>query len=138
MKKFNCKNIEDLDQVVAFLQTLNANIFLLYGELGAGKTTLVQSFCKILGARDDVNSPSYGLINEYECENRKVYHMDLYRLKSLEEALDIGVEEYLYADAYNFIEWPQVIEGILDQDCVRIDITTDDNLERDIIVRAFN
>jgi tRNA threonylcarbamoyladenosine biosynthesis protein TsaE len=99
----------------------------LYGDLGAGKTTLVQAFCRWLGAMDAASSPTFSLVNEYRYRDTDgnaalVRHLDLYRLKNLEEALDIGIEEILYDPWYCFIEWPQVIEPLLPDDTAKIQI----------------
>jgi len=97
----------------------------LYGDLGAGKTTLVQAFCRWLGVEDTPTSPTFSLINEYTYRDAGgspalVHHLDLYRLKNLEEALDIGIEEILHDPWYCFIEWPQVIEPLLPEDTAKI------------------
>ena len=97
----------------------------LYGDLGAGKTTLVQAFCRWLGVEDTPTSPTFSLVNEYAyCDaagnTALVHHLDLYRLKNTEEALDIGIEEILYDPWYCFIEWPQVIEPLLPEDTAKI------------------
>ena len=86
------------------------------GNLGAGKTTTIQYICKLLGYDGDVTSPTYSIINEYIVDdNLHIFHMDLYRLTHIHEVYEIGIEEYLYADkAYCLIEWPQLIEEIID------------------------
>jgi len=99
----------------------------LYGDLGAGKTTLVQAFCRFLGVDDTPASPTFSLVNEYAYHDDAgnpalVHHLDLYRLKNLEEALDIGIEEILYTPWFCFIEWPQVIEPLLPDDTAKIHI----------------
>lgn len=90
-------------------------LLLLVGDLGAGKTTFVKHAVKELGVEIDISSPTFSIVNEYPVRNGdgKVFHIDLYRLKTLQEALDIGIEEYLYSGYFCFIEWPQVIEAIL-------------------------
>lgn len=88
-------------------------IFLLYGDMGAGKTTLVNSLCKVLGVSDNTSSPTFSIVNEYTSDGGPIYHFDFYRLKNEEEALDMGYEDYFYADAYCFVEWPEKISNLL-------------------------
>tara|TARA_B110000046_G_scaffold25332_1_gene24746 strand:- start:6579 stop:6995 length:417 start_codon:yes stop_codon:yes gene_type:complete len=84
------------------------------GDVGAGKTTLIKNMCKLLGVKDDVNSPTFSIVNEYESDNEpRVFHFDFYRLKSEEEAFDIGVEDYFYGENLCLIEWPSKIENLL-------------------------
>jgi tRNA threonylcarbamoyladenosine biosynthesis protein TsaE len=98
-------------------------IFCFYGELGAGKTTLIKEICKQLGVKDSGSSPTFSLINEYDAGSGKVlYHFDLYRLKTEAEIFDIGYEEYLFSGNYCFIEWPEKIEKLLPKDVVKIRI----------------
>ena len=85
----------------------NQRIFLLTGDLGAGKTTLVKEFATQLGSDDTVQSPTFSIINEYDIPGGKMYHMDLYRLNSPEEVYDLGFEEYIASGSYCFIEWPE-------------------------------
>ncbi|TNE53988.1 MAG: tRNA (adenosine(37)-N6)-threonylcarbamoyltransferase complex ATPase subunit type 1 TsaE [Bacteroidetes bacterium] len=99
----------------------------LYGNLGAGKTTLVQAFCRWLGVEDTPTSPTFSLINEYGYRDTDgklalVHHLDLYRLKNEQEAFDIGIEEVLYDPWYCFIEWPQVVEAMLPEETVKIQL----------------
>ena len=97
------------------------------GEIGAGKTTFIQAFCRRLGVREPVTSPTFSIINEYTYPDaagriRHLYHLDLYRLQRVEEALDLGIEEYLDGPDYCLIEWPEVIEPLLPEDAVRINL----------------
>ena len=99
----------------------------LYGGLGAGKTTLVQAFCRWLGVADTPTSPTFALVHEYGFQDAAgnpalVHHLDLYRLKSAQEALDIGVEELLDDPWYCFMEWPQVIEPLLPENVAKIQV----------------
>ena len=80
-------------------------IFCFSGELGAGKTTFITALCDILGSEDTISSPTFSLINEYKIPKDCIYHFDLYRLKNLEETMDIGFEEYIYSGKYCFIEF---------------------------------
>ncbi|MGG7438986.1 tRNA (adenosine(37)-N6)-threonylcarbamoyltransferase complex ATPase subunit type 1 TsaE [Chryseobacterium arthrosphaerae] len=99
-----------VDEVIP---NLKYNILLLKGNLGAGKTTFTQFLLKNLGSEDEVNSPTYSIVNEYNTPKGKVYHFDLYRLKNIEEVYDIGIEEYLDNSFLCIIEWPEVYEDEL-------------------------
>jgi len=95
------------------LQNKGIKKFAFYADMGYGKTTFIKAIANCLGVQNEVTSPTYGLINEYHSKNGYIYHIDLYRLNSIEECLDIGIENYLYDEHYCFIEWPQIIEPIL-------------------------
>ncbi len=98
---------------------LNKRVFAFLGEMGTGKTALISEICKLLGVTGPVSSPTYALINEYE-SSPKIFHIDLYRLTTIEEALDIGIEEYLAQNHYCFIEWPQLIQPLLPPETVYV------------------
>lgn len=111
---FEIKNISDWQNVVnSILPELKHNILLLKGNLGAGKTTFTQFLLKNLGSEDEVNSPTYSIVNEYNSPKGKIYHFDLYRLKNIDEVYDIGIEEYLDNSFLCIIEWPEVYEDEL-------------------------
>lgn len=94
----------------------SSRIWCFYGDLGSGKTTCIKALCRVLGVKEVVKSPSFGLLHEYLTEGGElIYHFDLYRLASLQEALDIGVESYLGSGSYCFIEWPELIKPLLDR-----------------------
>ena len=96
----------------------------LYGEMGAGKTTFTKALCKVLGVVDGVNSPTFNLINEYRTDKGEVvYHFDFYRIDKLEEAFDIGFEEFIESGNLCIIEWPEKIEQILPSDTLRVKIS---------------
>jgi tRNA threonylcarbamoyladenosine biosynthesis protein TsaE len=105
-------------------------IFLFYGDMGAGKTTLIKSLCADLGTRENITSPTFSIVNEYKADGTMIYHFDFYRLKNQNEALDLGYEEYFYSGNYCFIEWPEKIAGLLPPHYIRIDIQVLDNDER--------
>lgn len=112
--QFNIEKIEDWQKVVdSILPELKYNILLLKGNLGAGKTTFTQFLLKNLDSEDEVNSPTYSIVNEYSSPKGKIYHFDLYRLKNIEEVYDIGIEEYLDNAFLCIIEWPEVYEDEL-------------------------
>ncbi|GAB0155985.1 tRNA (adenosine(37)-N6)-threonylcarbamoyltransferase complex ATPase subunit type 1 TsaE [Chryseobacterium sp. Alg-005] len=108
---FNIKSINEWETVVnQIIPQLKHNILLLKGNLGAGKTTFTQFLLKNLGSEDEVNSPTYSIVNEYQTPKGKVFHFDLYRLKNIDEVYDIGIEEYLDNAFLCIIEWPEVYE----------------------------
>ena len=112
-------------------------VYAFNGEMGAGKTTFINALCKALGVEDDTtNSPSFSIINEYRSDTTAelIYHFDLYRLESLEEAFDIGVEDYFDSGALCFLEWPERIEDILPHDTVRVNIIVNDDDTRTITI----
>jgi len=99
-------------------------VFAIYGKMGAGKTTFIKALCKELGSEDSFSSPTFSIVNEYAA-HKPIYHMDLYRVKDIQEAMDIGVEEYLFSGNYCFIEWPEVIGPVLPDEAVNVKIETD-------------
>lgn len=109
--QFKIKQLEDWQEIVdQIIPDLKHTILLLKGNLGAGKTTFTQFLLKKLESSDEVNSPTYSIVNEYNTPKGKVYHFDLYRLKNIEEVYDIGIEEYLDNAFLCIIEWPEVYE----------------------------
>jgi tRNA threonylcarbamoyladenosine biosynthesis protein TsaE len=108
-------------------------IFAFYGKMGAGKTTFIQSICKTLGSDDNVTSPTFALINEYKTgQQQSVFHFDFYRINNIEEAFDLGYEDYLYSGNYCLIEWPEMIEPLLPENIVKVKIEVADNGTRNI------
>lgn len=96
-------------------------VFALYGEMGVGKTTMVQYLCRQLGVRGVVNSPTFSIVNQYERDTGGlIHHFDFYRIKKEEEVYDLGYEEYFYSGQYCFIEWPEKVEVLLPDDSIRI------------------
>ena len=134
------QKIEELGQAVqALLKFANGRKkMVFYGEIGAGKTTFIQALCRHFSITDPVTSPTFSLVNEYSYETSEqkeglVYHLDLYRLKNLQEALDIGIEDYLYDQHYCLIEWPEIIESLLPPEVVRIKIELTSDSKRKIL-----
>jgi tRNA threonylcarbamoyladenosine biosynthesis protein TsaE len=125
-----------VDQLIKYAEARKKWTFT--GEIGAGKTTFIQSICRSLGVKEKVTSPTFSLINEYTYTDndgkiRLIYHIDLYRLNSLEEAIDIGIEDYLDDDNYCFIEWPQLLQPVLPENLVEINLEIIENSKRKII-----
>ena len=118
------KSLSELPQLAS--QIINfagaSRIFLFYGDMGAGKTTLIKALCGALGSHDNITSPTFAIVNEYIGADSKIYHFDFYRLKNQSEALDLGSDEYFYSGDYCFIEWPEKIPDILPDKFVTINI----------------
>jgi tRNA threonylcarbamoyladenosine biosynthesis protein TsaE len=96
---------------------------IFYGKMGSGKTTLIKEICKIMNSQDIVTSPSFAIINEYKTlAGSFLYHFDFYRLKNLQEAIDIGTEDYFYSGNYCFVEWPDIITPLLPEHTLKIQI----------------
>lgn len=115
------ENNQDLP-LTQLLQSSSSKIVAFYGKMGAGKTSLIKELCSELGTKDIVNSPTFSIVNIYDTESEKIYHFDCYRLNSITEALDLGIEDYFYSNHYCFIEWPENIETILPNDIIKITI----------------
>ena len=98
-------------------------VFAFYGKMGAGKTTFIKAVCEELGVEDVINSPTFAIVNEYvDGKGESVYHFDFYRIKNLQEVLDIGYEDYVYSGHVCFMEWPELIENLLPDDVVKVTI----------------
>ena len=129
-------DIQDIDNAAeAILKDVHSKSILFKGSMGSGKTTLIKSVVKYLGSTDVVSSPTFALMNEYVGTDCKIYHYDFYRLKSLEEALDIGFDEFIDEDAWNLIEWPDLIVGILPQQYVEIELNKLTETKRSLLLK---
>ena len=123
MKTLMINSLSELDKAAAeFIRlTRGHKKFAFYGPIGSGKTTFIKAICHALGAMDVVTSPSFALINEYRSKDGTMFfHIDLYRIESVEELYDIGYEEYFFSDAWCLIEWPEKAETLLPPETVRI------------------
>lgn len=133
-EEFSLEGIKNVAQ-----QILNQNpkkIILFNGEMGAGKTTLINQISKTLGVKDATGSPTFSLVNEYKTiDNQTIYHFDLYRLKSENESLDMGIEDYLYSGNWCFIEWPEKISNLIPIKHSIITISLLENGNRQLILR---
>lgn len=120
---FIAKTVADLDeiakQLIEVIRSQKKIVF--FGEMGVGKTTLIKSICKLLNVQDEVVSPTFSVVNEYHNKSGEViYHFDFYRIKLKEEIYDLGYEEYLYSDAYCFVEWPEKAFGLVEENKVQV------------------
>ncbi len=136
--------IESLDKIDEaarrFVELMDDyTVFTFDGEMGAGKTTFINALSRALGVDTDATgSPSFSLINEYRSDTTAelIYHFDLYRLEKLEEAFDIGVEDYLESGAVCLIEWPGIIDDILPDDTVKVSLAVEPDMSRKLTIET--
>lgn len=131
---FSLHEINDIaQQLIAAIN--NYHLIAFYGEMGMGKTTLIKAVCQQLQVEDNIQSPTFSIVNQYQSGNGEIiYHFDFYRMKNEEEALDFGVEEYFYSGNYCFMEWAEKIPNLLPENTVRVLISQKENKKRLITI----
>lgn len=139
MKTIIINSVEEIEEAARrFVEMMDdRTVYAFYGEMGAGKTTFINALSRVLGVEDDATgSPSFAIVNEYRSDTTAelIYHFDLYRLESVEEALDLGVEDYFDSGALCLIEWPERIDDILPDDTVKVTIKVEESGQRHITV----
>ena len=118
---------------VFWKEAKDAKIFAFHGQMGAGKTTIISFLCHFKGTKDVTGSPTFSIINEYQVDgNRKIYHIDLYRLKDEEEVMQTGVEDCVYSGEICMIEWPEKAPWLFDENTVHVFIEPVSEKERNI------
>lgn len=134
------KNIEDIDRAAAeFLElTKGSNLIAFYAPMGAGKTTFTTAVCRVLGVRGDaVSSPTFAIVNEYRtAAGESVFHFDFYRITKNEEALDIGLYDYLDSGCLCLMEWPENVEELLPEETLKVCITVNPDESRSLTWEA--
>lgn len=130
MEKITVNSLTDIEQAARkFVSLMGDNtVFAFRGAMGAGKTTFINAVCCALGVdAEETSSPSFAIVNEYRSDTTAelIYHFDLYRLENVEDALEIGIDDYFDSGAVCLLEWPERIEAILPDDTVMVDITVD-------------
>ena len=133
MKKIHINSEEQLTEVAeALLDALDGRtVVALRGEMGAGKTTLVRALAEHLGVEDQVTSPTFALVNQYEGANgERLFHFDFYRIDDEREAFDLGYEEYFYSGDLCLVEWPEKIERLMPDEVMEVRITVESPTER--------
>lgn len=135
-KVLEIDSLDELDKVAqAVLDSLDGRTVVAFdAPMGAGKTTLISRIAALLGAEDDVTSPTFAIVNQYEGE-RTIYHFDMYRIERVEEALDFGSEEYLSSGELCLVEWPEKIEPLLPEDTMVVKIEIVSDTERRFVIR---
>ena len=133
-------HLKDIDAIAAsILEHLESKTILFNGEMGMGKTTFINAMIKAMGSEDIATSPTFSIVNEYKLpKNDKIYHFDFYRIESLDEAYNFGIEDYLASDQWLFLEWPERIEELLPEDTQTITITGIDNKIRSLKLTINN
>ncbi|MBR5183433.1 MAG: tRNA (adenosine(37)-N6)-threonylcarbamoyltransferase complex ATPase subunit type 1 TsaE [Bacteroidales bacterium] len=117
--------------------SLESNIFAFYGQMGAGKTTFIKAICNVLGVEDLVSSPTFTIVNEYKsAKGFPIYHFDFYRINKLDEAYDIGIDEYFNGHGLCLIEWPELIEELLTEEAMKVKIEILSPTERRFTIDA--
>lgn len=127
-------SLEELPKIAReVIDSASNKTLLFYAAMGTGKTTLIKEICKQLGVKDNISSPTFSLVNEYQTHKEEtVYHFDFYRITNEEEALDIGVEDYFYSGNWCFVEWPENVENLVPLDAVEIHIIILEDGKRNI------
>lgn|SRR5690606_27399839 len=130
-------SLNEIDRIAKQILGQNPEKVILFeAEMGTGKTTLIKALCKALKVEDTISSPTFSLVNEYETTNGEpVYHFDFYRLKSEEEALDFGLEDYLYSGNYCFLEWSEKIPNLIPDKHTIIKIQVLENGNRELYMK---
>lgn len=129
-------SIEQIQEAAhQFIEAMgNRKLFAFYGKMGVGKTTFIKAICEQMGVTDVINSPTFAIVNEYlDGDQRPIYHFDFYRIRKPAEVLDIGFEDYINSDAYCFMEWPEMIEGFLPEETVKVTMEEQDDGSRTVI-----
>jgi len=137
MYKLSIDSLDTIKETAAqFINQIGERtVFAFNGKMGAGKTTFIKSICEVMGVQETVNSPTFSIVNEYEAaDGRIIFHFDCYRINKIQEALDLGAEEYLYSGNLCFIEWSENIAPILPDSIVNVNIDETENGKRQITI----
>lgn len=129
--EYSATQVEDLKRIARSIldQHPDHRVFAFFGAMGSGKTTLISALCDTLKCTDHVSSPTFSIVNEYQYQgDHRVFHFDFYRIKSEEEAYDLGYEDYFYSGDYCFIEWPEKIPNLLPEPHITVEITENQDI----------
>ena len=130
--------LDEIDEAArTFHQSfLDKKVFAFHGKMGAGKTTFITTLCRVLGVKGQVSSPTFSIINEYSSGDGSIYHLDLYRLKNSDEAVQAAVEDVLYSGSVCLVEWPEVAPGIFPDETLNVFLELIDPDTRKLIVTS--
>lgn len=137
MQQFIAHNLDELESIAPKILAAigRSRVVAMDAPMGAGKTTLVKALCKALGSISVVNSPTFAIINDYELPTgASVFHFDLYRLKNIDEAYNMGFDEYFYSGNYCFVEWPDIAADLFPPDTRKLTISVADDGSRTITI----
>lgn len=125
------------DAARQFVDAMGENkVFAMFGPMGVGKTTFIKAVCEVLGVQDTITSPTFAIVNEYQTDSgEQIFHFDFYRIRKVEEAYDMGYEDYIYSGSVCFLEWPELIEELLPDDAVRVTLTEEEDGTRTITIQ---
>tara|TARA_R110002020_G_scaffold17804_3_gene62392 strand:+ start:125127 stop:125540 length:414 start_codon:yes stop_codon:yes gene_type:complete len=128
--QYNKEQVETVAKQV--LEAATSKIILFEGDMGVGKTTLIKTLVGLLGSEDLVSSPTFSLVNEYKGINDNIFHFDLYRVDDEEELYNFGIETYIYSNDYVFVEWPNLLKPLLQDQFTTINIKLSENSTREL------
>ncbi len=133
-KTFSTSEIQQI--AIEIIKNAPTKTLCFYGEMGAGKTTLIKAIAKELDCKGNTSSPTFGIVNEYQNKDNEIiaYHFDFYRIENENEALDIGIEDYFYTNKWVFIEWPEKISSFLPEDATNIKLKVISSNKRSISI----
>ena len=138
MKSLTIESLDTINKTAKeFIDQIGEHtVFAFNGKMGAGKTTFIKAICEVMGVKETINSPTFSIVNEYEAaDGRIIYHFDCYRINKIQEAIDLGAEEYLYSGNLCFIEWSENIAPLLPDSLVNVNIEEIENGKRQIIIQ---
>lgn len=133
---YSIENINDV--ALRVIKNFSSKTILLYGDMGVGKTTLIKGIVKLLGSDDEVSSPTFSIVNEYNANGISIYHFDLYRIEDVEELYNLGIEDYLFSNNWSIIEWPEKLENSVPLNHDRIDIVLNSDNSRTLTLNNIN
>ena len=123
--------LDEVDLIAKqIIENITSKVILFNGEMGVGKTTLIKSLVKNIGSNDTVSSPTFSLVNEYKTDTDSIFHFDLYRIEEEEELYNFGIEDYLITNHWIFVEWPEILLPLIENNYNMVTLKAKNNLKR--------